>query len=89
MLLAAERSPGRSRRTLQRRAPSRVLQRRQGFASARCRGRARCRRPVYYTAQTTGKLGILDPKSGKYEEIPLGPNSAPHGVIVGPTARRG
>ncbi len=40
--------------------------------------------PVYYTAQTTGKLGILDPKSGKYEEIPLGPNSAPHGVIVGP-----
>ena len=40
--------------------------------------------PVYYTAQTTGKLGILDPKSGKYEEISLGPNSAPHGVIVGP-----
>jgi len=39
---------------------------------------------VYYTAQTTGKLGILDPKSGKYEEIPLGHNSAPHGVIVGP-----
>ena len=40
--------------------------------------------PVYYTAQTTGKLGILDPKTGKYEEISLGPNSAPHGVIVGP-----
>ncbi len=40
--------------------------------------------PVYYTAQTTGKLGILDPKSGKHEEISLGPNSAPHGVIVGP-----
>jgi virginiamycin B lyase len=40
--------------------------------------------PVYYTAQTTGKLGILDPKSGKFEEIPLGRNSAPHGVIVGP-----
>ena len=40
--------------------------------------------PVYYTAQTSGKLGILDPKSGKYEEIPLGRNSAPHGVIVGP-----
>ena len=39
---------------------------------------------VYYTAQTTGKLGVLDPKSGKYEEIPLGPNSAPHGVVVGP-----
>ncbi|TMH49981.1 MAG: lyase [Betaproteobacteria bacterium] len=40
--------------------------------------------PVYYTAQRTGKLGILDPKSGKYEEIALGARSAPHGVIVGP-----
>ncbi len=40
--------------------------------------------PVYYTAQSSGKLGILDPKSGKFEEIPLGPQSAPHGVIVGP-----
>jgi virginiamycin B lyase len=40
--------------------------------------------PVYYTAQMTGKLGILDPKTGKFEEIPLGARSAPHGVIVGP-----
>jgi virginiamycin B lyase len=40
--------------------------------------------PVYYTAQNTGKLGILDVKTGKLEEIPLGTNSAPHGVIVGP-----
>ncbi|HVN36018.1 MAG TPA: lyase, partial [Casimicrobiaceae bacterium] len=40
--------------------------------------------PVYYTAQTSGKLGILDPKSGKYDEIALGPSSAPHGVIIGP-----
>ena len=40
--------------------------------------------PVYYTAQRTGRLGILDPKTGKYEEIALGPRSAPHGVIVGP-----
>jgi virginiamycin B lyase len=40
--------------------------------------------PVYYTAQPTGKLGILDPKTGKTEEIALGPRSAPHGVIVGP-----
>ncbi|MDQ6618205.1 MAG: lyase [Pseudomonadota bacterium] len=39
--------------------------------------------PVYYTAQRTGKLGILDPQSGRYEEIALGRNSAPHGVIVG------
>jgi virginiamycin B lyase len=40
--------------------------------------------PVYYTAQASGKLGILDPASGKYEEIALGERSAPHGVIVGP-----
>jgi virginiamycin B lyase len=40
--------------------------------------------PVYYTAQMTGKLGILDPGNGKYEEIALGSGSAPHGVIVGP-----
>jgi virginiamycin B lyase len=40
--------------------------------------------PVYYTAQSTGKLGILDPKSGKFEEVALGSGSAPHGVIVGP-----
>jgi virginiamycin B lyase len=39
---------------------------------------------VWYTAQRTGKLGILDPKTGKVEEVPLGPKSAPHGVIVGP-----
>jgi len=39
---------------------------------------------VYYTAQATGKLGILDPASGSVSEIPLGRNSAPHGVVVGP-----
>ena len=39
---------------------------------------------VWYTAQRTGKLGILDPKTGKTEEIALGQGSAPHGVIVGP-----
>jgi virginiamycin B lyase len=39
---------------------------------------------VYYTAQASGKLGILDPKSGRTVEIPLGSGSAPHGVIVGP-----
>jgi len=39
---------------------------------------------VYYTAQTTGKLGILDPATGKLEEILLGKNSAPHGVVIGP-----
>lgn len=40
--------------------------------------------PVYYTAQSTGKLGVLNTGSGKSEEIPLGPGSAPHGVIIGP-----
>ena len=39
---------------------------------------------VYYTAQRTGKLGILHPESGKVEEFPLGKGSAPHGVIIGP-----
>jgi virginiamycin B lyase len=40
--------------------------------------------PVYYTAQATGKLGILDPKTGRVQEVPLGDRSSPHGVIVGP-----
>ena len=39
---------------------------------------------MYFTAQRTGKLGILDAKTGKIEEVPLGQGSAPHGVIVGP-----
>jgi len=40
--------------------------------------------PVYFTAQSSGKLGILDPKTGQVDEVALGPASAPHGVIVGP-----
>lgn len=39
---------------------------------------------VWYTAQATGKLGRLDPATGKTVEIPLGDGSSPHGVIVGP-----
>jgi virginiamycin B lyase len=39
---------------------------------------------VWYTAQRTGKLGRLDPATGKIAEVPLGDGSAPHGVIVGP-----
>ena len=39
---------------------------------------------VWYTAQATGHLGRLDPKTGKVDEIPLGRGSSPHGVIVGP-----
>jgi len=40
--------------------------------------------PVWYTAQKQGALGMLDPVTGKVEQIPLGQGSAPHGVIVGP-----
>jgi virginiamycin B lyase len=39
---------------------------------------------VWYTAQASGELGWLDPKSGVTRRIPLGAGSAPHGVIVGP-----
>ena len=39
---------------------------------------------VWYTAQTAGALGRLDPATGKFREIKLGEGSAPHGVIVGP-----
>jgi virginiamycin B lyase len=39
---------------------------------------------VWYTAQRTGELGYLDPKTGAYRMIKLGTGSAPHGVIVGP-----
>jgi virginiamycin B lyase len=39
---------------------------------------------VWYTAQNQGALGILDPKTGKAEQIKLGPKASPHGVIAGP-----
>jgi virginiamycin B lyase len=39
---------------------------------------------VWYTAQCTGELGRLDPRTGKTKHIKLGKGSAPHGVIVGP-----
>jgi len=39
---------------------------------------------IWYTAQHTGALGLLDPETGSIESIPLGTGSAPHGVIVGP-----
>lgn len=39
---------------------------------------------IWYTAQRTGALGLLDPETGVIESIPLGNGSAPHGVIVGP-----
>ena len=39
---------------------------------------------IWYTAQGSGDLGLLDPVSGKTHHIALGQGSAPHGVIVGP-----
>src|SRR5437763_2471459 len=39
---------------------------------------------VWFTAQSAGKLGYLDPRTGKSDLIALGPGAAPHGVIVGP-----
>src|SRR6476661_5254359 len=36
---------------------------------------------VWYTAQSQGALGILDPKTGKVEQVPLGSGASPHGVI--------
>ncbi|MGE5201617.1 MAG: hypothetical protein ACM3O6_06080 [Acidobacteriota bacterium] len=39
---------------------------------------------VWFTAQAAGKLGHLDPASGKVDLIALGSHAAPHGVIVGP-----
>jgi virginiamycin B lyase len=39
---------------------------------------------VWYTAQSQGALGLLDPKTKKTVQISLGGDSAPHGVIVGP-----
>lgn len=39
--------------------------------------------PVWFSAQGSGHLGILDPKSGKVELVALGSGSSPHGVIAG------
>jgi virginiamycin B lyase len=39
---------------------------------------------VWYTAQHTGQLGWLNPRTGRSRLTTLGNGSAPHGVIVGP-----
>jgi virginiamycin B lyase len=39
---------------------------------------------VWFTAQATGELGWLDPRTGSLRHIALGEGSSPHGVIVGP-----
>src|SRR3989344_1333764 len=40
---------------------------------------------VWYTAQASGELGWLDPKTGKTKHIPLGKNSAPPPPSRAPT----
>lgn len=40
--------------------------------------------PVWFSAQRSGDLGILDPNTGAVQFVPLGRGSAPHGVIAGP-----
>jgi len=39
---------------------------------------------VWFTAQASGHLGRLDPRTGRTRLVALGQGSAPHGVIVGP-----
>lgn len=39
---------------------------------------------VWWTAQSTGELGLFDPRTGTHSMIALGAGSAPHGVIIGP-----
>ncbi len=39
---------------------------------------------VWYTAQGSGELGLLDPATGRTTHVPVGTGSAPHGVVVGP-----
>jgi virginiamycin B lyase len=39
---------------------------------------------IWYTAQSAGYLGWLDPNTGETRQIALGNHSAPHGVIIGP-----
>ena len=38
---------------------------------------------VWWTAQSSGELGLFDPRTGKHSMIALGAGSQPHGVIVG------
>jgi len=73
-------SPGTSPRPLQFAMQEFALTRGQGphdVAPARDGG-------VWYTAQLSGELGWLDPKTGATKATKLGTGSAPHGVIVGP-----
>jgi virginiamycin B lyase len=37
---------------------------------------------VWHTGQNKGVMGLVDSKTGDVVEIPLGPGSRPHGIIV-------
>src|SRR5215207_889487 len=39
---------------------------------------------IWFCGQRNGALGRLDPRDGSYTLINLGPNAAPHGVVIGP-----
>src|SRR4051794_26688382 len=39
---------------------------------------------VWYSAQGSGALGIIDPATGAVRQVSLGEGAAPHGVIQGP-----
>src|SRR3954464_10146797 len=38
--------------------------------------------PVWISAQGSGHLGILDPRTGRIDFVPLGSGSSPHGVVA-------
>ena len=39
---------------------------------------------AWYTAQRSGHVGRLDPRTGRVDLVSLGPGASPHGVIIGP-----
>lgn len=39
---------------------------------------------VWYTAQRSGEIGRLDPRTGRITEVALGAGAHPHGVVIGP-----
>src|SRR4051812_49151326 len=39
---------------------------------------------IWYSAQGSGALGIIEPATGALRQVSLGEGSAPHGVIQGP-----
>jgi len=45
--------------------------------------------PVWFSAQRSGQLGRLDPKTGHVDLIPLGTDSAPMASFSAPTASPG